>query len=141
LFDSFENHYHSRFPMTFKHDEFPPLTHQAECVLMNSLKGIDVSSPYWDRRFAAAVIREAITQTGVWNLSFRGQSSDVLFASELRAIADNLHALPPPPPTREEMEDALRRLTQLADYQPGSKADVWAQTIQRGLAHYCSPTP
>jgi hypothetical protein len=82
-----------------------------------------------------------MTQTGTWNLSFRGKSSDVLFASELSAIADNLHALPPEPPTREQMEEALRCLTQLADYEPGSKADVWAPIIQRGIAHYCSPTP
>ena len=95
--------------------------------------------PNWNRRFAAEVIREAMVQSGVWHVS--EDFPAVIRASKLRAIADNLHALPPPPPTREEMENALRRLTQLADYQPGSKADSWAQTIQRGLAHYCSPTP
>ena len=120
--------------MTVEHDEFPPLTYEAKCVLMNTLKGIDVSRPYWDRRFAAAVIREAMEQASP------DRRSSCKW-DRLGAIADNLHALPPPPPTREEMEDALRCLTQLADYQPGSKADVWAQTIQRGLAHYCSPTP
>jgi hypothetical protein len=116
------------------HDEFPPLTHEAKCVLGQS---INVSMPNWNRRFAAAVIREAMTQTGVWNLSFRGQSSDVLFASELRAIADNLHALPPPPPTRDEMKDALAALAM----RTGPELDEYTTTIQRGLAHYCKVQP
>jgi hypothetical protein len=123
--------------MTAKHNEFPPLEYAAERILESADLREKNLTGAWLRCFAAAVIREAMVQTGAWNVS--EQLPAVVCVSELRAIADNLHA--PPPPTREEMEDALRRLTQLADYQPGSKADVWAQTIQRGLAHYCSPTP
>ena len=124
--------------MTAKHNEFPPLTPKAQKVLL-AFDRIDISKPGWDRRFAAAVIREAKHQLGTWKIN--AESPSAVDAGELSAIADNLHALPPPPPTREEMEHALRRFTQLVDYRPGSDADVWAQTIQRGLAHYCSPTP
>jgi hypothetical protein len=124
--------------MTSKHEEFPELTHQAKCVLGQS---INVSMPNWNRCFAAEVIREAITQTGVWNLSFRGQPSDVLFASELRAIADNLHALPPPPPTRERMEEALSSLFGQIVCHPESQFAQEAAILRSGIAHYCSPTP
>jgi hypothetical protein len=133
LFDSFENHYYSRFPMTAEHNEFPPLTRDTKAVFDAGMLDLDTFAPYWSRRFAAAVIREAMTQAS----SDRPDSSKW---DALGAIADNLHAPPPPPPTREQMEDALRLLTQLANYQSGSEADVWAQTIQRGIAHYCSPT-
>jgi hypothetical protein len=76
--------------MTVKDNEFPLLTHQAECVLGQS---IDISTPNWNRRFAAAVIREAMMQSGTWNIN--SDFPRVIDAKDLDAIADNLHALPP----------------------------------------------
>jgi len=61
--------------MTTKYNEYPDLTHKAKCVLMNTFKGIDVSNPYWDRRFAAAVIREAMKQTGLLKIDEECQNS------------------------------------------------------------------
>ena len=128
--------------MTSKHEEFPELTQRAMCVLGQI---INVSMPGWNRQFAAAVIREAMVQSGAWHVSFRGQSSDVVFASELRAIADNLHALPPEPPTREQMEIALADLLRRTDDPAGCHEDSpiaeFANVLRRGIAHYCSPTP
>ena len=80
------------------HDEFPELTHQAKCVLMNNMngwQGIDVSMPYWDRRFAAALLREAVKQAAP--LSIGPGSIQVVRVADLLDIADNLHVLPPPP--------------------------------------------
>jgi hypothetical protein len=120
------------------HDEFPPLTHQAKCVLMNTTKGIDVSRLYWDRRFAAAVIREAIHQLGTWKINTEFPSA--VDASELRAIADNLHALPPPPPTREQMDTALQDL-----FADPCRGNEWLYgrlvILQRGIAHHCKEQP
>jgi hypothetical protein len=117
------------------HDEFPELTHQAKCVLMNTMKGIDVSKPCWDRRFAAAVLREAMTQTGFWKIS--EEFSKAVDARELEAIADNLHALPPPPPTWDEMRNALAALV----VRTGPELDEYTTTIQRGIAHHCKEQP
>jgi hypothetical protein len=125
--------------MTSKHEEFPELTHQAKCVLNRILKIIDVSEPHPDRRFAAAVIREAMTQTGTWHVS--EDFPAVIRASELRAIADNLHALPPPPPTRERMEEALSSLFGQIVCHPESQFAQEAAILAAGIAHYCSPTP
>ena len=110
------------------HDEFPPLTHQAKCVLGQS---INVSIPNWNRRFAAAVIREAMTQA----------SPDRLGSCKwdrLGAIADNLHDLPPPPPTREQMEEALQHLIDMHGARvAGESTDEHLQTLRAGIAHYC----
>ena len=118
------------------HDEFPPLTAEAEKVLSAGIKALATTDNpggiHNQRIFAAAVIREAVSLS---QQRFNNKLQD------LELIAQHLHALPPPPPTREQMEEALRRLAQLADYQPGSKADAWAQTIQRGIAHYCKVQP
>jgi hypothetical protein len=121
------------------HDEFPPLTEQAKCVLMSTMKGIDVRRPYWDRRFAAFVIREAMTQAGFWNIS--EEFPKVVRATELEAIADNLHALPPVPPTRREMEDALRSLIDSLDCHPGSQLAQEAAILAAGIAHHCKVQP
>jgi hypothetical protein len=89
--------------MTSKHEEFPPLTQQAKCVLMNTMNGIDVSRPYWDRRFAAAVIREAMVQSGIWNIN--SDFPRVIDVKDLDAIADSLHALPPEPNLKKQALD------------------------------------
>jgi hypothetical protein len=120
------------------HDEFPELTHQAKCVLINSLKGIDVSIPNSNRRFAAAVIREAMEQASP---DRRGSCK----WDRLGAIADNLHALPPPPPTREQMEMALGRLLQHtndpAGCHEGSLIAELANVLRRGITHHCKEQP
>jgi hypothetical protein len=121
------------------HDEFPPLTYEAKCVLFNTMKGIDVSSLYWDRRFAAAVIREAMTQAGFWKIS--EEFPKVVRATELEAIADNLHALPPPPPTREQMKKALLSLLDSLDYHPESQLAQEAAILAAGIAHHCKVQP
>jgi hypothetical protein len=114
------------------HDEFPPLTYQAKCVLGQS---INVSMPNWNRRFAAAVIREAMTQAGFWKIS--EEFPKIVDARELEDIADNLHALPPPPPTWEEVRDALAALVM----RTGPELDEYTTTIQRGIAHHCKVQP
>ncbi len=113
------------------HDEFPPLTEQAKCVLMNTMNGIDVSRPYWDRRFAAAVIR-AVEQEICPNSPCK---------HKIRAIADNLHALPPPPPTREQMEEALCFLLDHFNFHPGSQSAREAATLAAGIDYYCKEQP
>jgi hypothetical protein len=119
------------------HDEFPDLTHQARCVLGQS---INVSIPNWNRRFAAAVIREAITQAGFWKIS--EEFPKVVCATELEAIADNLHALPPPPPTREQMKEALQHLIDMyGDRVAGESTDEHLQTLRAGIAHYRKVQP
>ena len=125
------------------HDEFPELTHRAKCVLMSTLKGIDVSRPYWDRRFAAAVLRGVVKQAAP--LSVGPGSMPVVRVADLLDIADNLHALPPPPPTREQMEVALGRLLQHTDdpaaCHEGSLIAELANVLRRGIAHYCKVQP
>jgi hypothetical protein len=114
-----------------EHDEFPELTYQAKCVLGQS---INVSIPNWDRRFAAAVIREAMEQA----------SPDRLGSCKwdrLGAIANNIHALPPLPPTREQMEEALQSLVGRIDFHPESQFAQEAETLRRGIAHYCKVRP
>jgi hypothetical protein len=135
LFDSFENHYYSRFPMTAEHNEFPPLEYAARRILESAdTREENLIGNTWLRSFAAVVIREAMTQAGAWNLSFRGQSSDVLFASELRAIADNLHALPPEPPLKKQALDIWEQVE-------GKVSDGQARIMRTALALIPDPTP
>jgi len=101
LFNSFENHYHFRFPMTVEHNEFPDLTPQAKCVLGQS---IDVSLPNWNRRFAASVIREAVWQAGAFTVE-TGLKGEVVEVVTLNCIANNLHALPPKPLLKKQALD------------------------------------
>jgi hypothetical protein len=113
------------------HDEFPPLTHEAKCVLGQS---INVSIPNWNRRFAAAVIREAMEQASP---DRRGSCK----WDRLGAIADNLHALSPPPPTREQMEEALQSLVGRIDFHPESQFAQEAAILAAGIAHHCKVQP
>ncbi len=118
------------------HEEFPPLTEQAKRVLIHTMKKLDVFKPCWDRRLAAALIREGLEQVSPGRDFLAGS-----LAHQLNCLCDNLHALPPAPPTREEMDEALRGLLSLVDYHPGSKCDAWTQTLQRGIAHHCKVQP
>jgi hypothetical protein len=120
-------------------DEFPELTHQAKCVLINALECIDVSRPYWNRRFAAALLREAVKQAAP--LSIGPGTIQVVRVADLLDIADNLHALPPPPPTREQMEEALQSLVGRIDFHPESQFAQEAAILAAGIAHYCKVQP
>ena len=120
------------------HDEFPPLTHDIKAVLDAGVLGLDTFTPNWSRRFAAAVIREAMEQASP------DRPGSCLWDC-LGAIADNLHALPPPPPTREEMEIALGRLLRHTDdpagCHEGSLIAELANVLRRGITHHCKEQP
>ena len=143
LFDSFENHYYSRFPMTAEHNEFPPLEYAARRILESAdTREENIIGNTWLRSFAAVVIREAVKLVP---LSVGPGSMQLIRVADLLDIADNLHALPPPPPTREEMEIALGRLLRHTDdpagCHEGSLIAELANVLRRGITHYCSPTP
>lgn len=125
--------------MSTQHQEFPPLAPESEAILREAyqvLGGRD--SADWRRAYLSAGIREAMRQAGAdrhgphnWNF--------------LGAIADNLHAPPPAPPTREQMEQALQNLLRRTDdpagCHEGSLVAEWADTIRRGIAHHCKVQP
>ena len=123
------------------HDEFPPLTRSGIEVLQraNTANYEDRVGPGGVRPFAAAVIREAVKQAAPFTC--RTTSLQVVAVSDLLTIADNLHALPPPPPTREQMEAALNCLWPLLGGQPGSENDEYMQILRRGIAHHCKEQP
>jgi hypothetical protein len=140
------------------HDEFPPLTRSGIEVLQHANTANYENHPWPGgiRPFAAAVIREAVKQAAPFNLvnivdmsiqqvipSHQPEKrKDLLVVAlqDLMDIADNLHALPSPPPTREQMNTALQEL--LADPYRGSE---WLYDrlaiLQRGLAHHCKVQP
>jgi hypothetical protein len=141
------------------HDEFPRLTHSAIAVLQraNTANHETYVGPGGVRPFAAAVIREAVKQAAPFNLDNivdmsiqqvipshqpeKRKDFLVIAIQDLMDIADNLHALPPPSPTREEMDYALTHLWPLLDCQPGSKGDEYMQILRRGIAHHCKEQP
>lgn len=91
-----------------------------------------------ERRFAAAVIREAVKQAAPFKYITTGLH--VVEVSDLLAIADNLHALPPPPPTREEMDEALQSLAdQIKDLT--GHLDERLEVVKAGIAHHCKEQP
>ena len=81
--------------MTAKHNEFPPLEYAARRVLESAdlPRNENLNGATWLRSFAAAVIREAMMQSGTWNIN--SDFPRVIDAKDLDAIANNLHALPP----------------------------------------------
>ena len=121
--------------MTAKHNEFPPLEYAARRILESAdvPRGENLNGATWLRSFAAAVIREAMTQTGAWTVSFRGQFSGVVFASDLSAIADNLHALPPEPPLKKQALDIWGEVE-------GEVSDRQARIMRTALALIPDPT-
>jgi len=123
------------------HEEFPPLTEQAKRVLISTQMDIEFSRPNWNRRFAAAVIREAVRQASTFTVgtSLKGQVVEVV---TLNCIADDLHALPPVPPTREQMEEALQHLIDMYGARvAGELTDEHLQTLRAGIAHHCKVQP
>ena len=82
--------------------EHPELTPEAlaavkAAFLANGFEGMEPS--FADRRFLAAFLRAAIAAM-----------PDLYAWAELAEIADNLHSLPPPPPTLAEAREAARQL-------------------------------
>lgn len=122
------------------HDQFPPLTDAGRNVLAVALHKIDVSKSYWDRRFSAATIREAVRQAGPFTIG-TGINGEVVRVGILIAIADNLHALPPVPPTREKLKYALNRVSRLVECQEGSEVGDCLEILRAGIAHYCKEQP
>jgi hypothetical protein len=92
--------------MNTQHQEFPELTPEAlaACIAaMNAIQNKKTVDGYDDlRRALAASLREAMEQAT--------EHGCVLVASELQAIADNLHSPPPPPPTLAQAREAARQL-------------------------------
>ena len=141
------------------HDEFPPLTRSGIEVLQhaNTANYENRVEPGGIRPFAAAVIREAVKQAAPFNLvnivdmsiqqvipSHQPEKrKDLLVVAlqDLMDIADNLHALPPPPPTREQMEEALRFLLDHLNCNPLSQLAQEAATLAAGIDHYCKEQP
>lgn len=124
------------------HDEFPLLTPRAHTVIKAAQcsfpstfvegAGVDVG----ERRFAAAVLREAMTQTGTWKIN--SEFPKVIDAKELEAIADNLHSPLPTPPTPEQM---VAILNDLAARYSDKLGPEWVsnpfEALRRGIAHHC----
>jgi hypothetical protein len=120
--------------MTAEHNEFPPLEYAARRILESADAShlIRRRGATWLRSFAAAVIREAMTQAGVWHVS--EDFPAVIRASELRAIADNLHALPPEPPLKKQALDIWEEVE-------GEVSDRQARIMRTALALIPDPTP
>ena len=112
--------------MTAKHNEFPPLSQTAQRVLLASFNGIDFPKPGWERRFAAAVIREALEQVSPCT-DFRSAFH------QLNCIADNLRALPPEPPLKKQALD-------IWDQIEGEVSDQEARIMRTALALIPDPT-
>jgi hypothetical protein len=83
------------------HEKFPELTPASIAVVSAGYGVTKASTPVqlYDRRSYAALLREAIKQAR-WDVD-----PGAAWAS-LHAIADNLHPLPPPPPTLAEARKA-----------------------------------
>lgn len=141
------------------HDEFPPLTRSAIAVLQhaNTANYQTHVGPGGVRPFAAAVIREAVKQAAPFNLNNivdisiqqvvpshqpeKRKGFPVVAVQDLIDIADNLHSLPQAPPTKEEMEAALRSLLGQITYHPKSQTAQEAEILLAGIAHHCKEQP
>ena len=84
--------------------EFPELTTEAPTAFCAALKSIQISAALTAissddfRRYLAAFLREAIVQAT--------EHECILLVNKLHDIANNIHSLPPPPPTLAEARTA-----------------------------------
>ena len=113
--------------------QFPPLTPESQSVLkVAGLNGLI------ERRVCSAVIREAQRQACI--LLRNGDPAAAWL--RLAAIADNLHS-PLPPPTLEEMQQALQELENWQQAQstarPSTEVPIGnrLEVLRRGIPHYC----
>jgi hypothetical protein len=87
----------------------------------------------------AAFLREALEQVSPGRDFLAGST-----AHQLNCIANNLHALPPPPPTREELDQALLELEAWERFSE-IRTTQWFKerfaVLQRGIAHHCKVQP
>ena len=86
-----------------QHNEFPELTQQTQAAYRaGCLAGPFSATPptNTDRRYLSAFLREAMKQARPPGMSVLSKWKN------LAAIADNLHALPPLPPTLAEAQEA-----------------------------------
>ena len=118
--------------MTAEHNGFPPLEYAARRILESAHVSDESPNIFWIRSFAAAVIREAMVQSGAWNVS--EEFPAVIRVSELSAIADNLHALPPEPPLKKQALDIWGQVE-------GEVSDRQARIMRTALALIPDPTP
>ena len=131
---------HGWFPIAINQTmQFPSLTPESQSVLR--VAGQELPSQFRDcglieRRYSAAVIREARRQASACDLSPEATHETAWL--RLGAIADNLHSpLPPTPPTKEEMETALCSLLGQITYHPKSQLAQEAEILLAGIPHYC----
>jgi methionine synthase II (cobalamin-independent) len=92
--------------MSTQYKEFPELTPEARAAhdaAISAIRNGNATISCADlRRALAASLREAMEQAT--------EHGCVLVASDLQAIADNLHSPPPPPPTLAQAREAARQL-------------------------------
>lgn len=116
--------------------QFPSLTPESQSVLR--VAGQELPSQFRDgglieRRYSAAVIREARRQASACDLSPEATHETAWL--RLGAIADNLHSpLPPTPPTKEELLADVAGLRVL-NLTPGCRARL--DRLAAGITHYC----
>ena len=123
------------------HDEFPLLTPAAASVLLfTQANRHHADSPRQERRrLIADGIRGAMGQARTWKIN--SEFPKVIDATELEAIADNLHSPPPAPPKLEDLDQAVR---ELEGWNGGMeiRTNDWIRerivTIRRGINHHCA---
>lgn len=130
--------------MSTQHEDFPPLTPEAERALREAESHLNLNKLGWRRPYLATFLRGATDQAqrSVFgtNIVAPGPTAGVL--KELRAIADSLHSPPPAPPTREQMNEALQKLAMRPH--PFSNPSTYyslvqehLKTLQQGIAYHC----
>ena len=123
------------------HEEFPPLTKEAEKLLLHVEQalhpGVDRKDEPWgqeQRTIAATVIRQALRQVEPAEATERQWRPWL----RLEAMADNLHSLPPPP-SMAALRKAVREL-QGWDGGMEIRTGDWIRerigVVKRGIDHH-----